>query len=188
MRGIDFNLVVGGTISGTVYDESNGFPLSGVEVSVDRFEGGAHVDDRTNVEGVFNLRGLAPGSYQVWINAQERGYVGEYYDDRLSWDDADLVAMFRTDHVTGVDFGLARGATISGIVIDGDTGLPIPDMEVRAELDGYHLSWSVTDKDGIYTLLGVPDGGIDVVVWGQGYLEQRKSITVRGAADYTLDF
>ncbi|MDP6402806.1 MAG: carboxypeptidase regulatory-like domain-containing protein, partial [SAR202 cluster bacterium] len=114
--------------------------------------------------------------------------------DRLRGRGADPVRISGSNHVTNVDFDLKRGATISGVVIDGDTGLPIPGMDVRAFVFGSttvgdsDVSWTVSDRDGTYSLQGVPDGVIEVIVWGQGYLEQIKSITVRNGAGVTLDF
>ena len=89
----------------------------------------------------------------------------ELYDDSPDWEAADLVAVGGVEAVRGGDFSLTLGATISGRV--ADTGLLMPDMQVAAgPVSGDHLSGVSTDITGNYTLSGLPDGNIEVVVRG----------------------
>lgn len=92
--------------------------------------------------------------------------------------------------VEGIDFDLTLGATISGRVIDARTGIPITNMDVNAGLiDGDDMSWANTDGNGYYVLRGLPDGVIEVVVYGQGYIEVRRTVTIREGVDVTgFDF
>ena len=92
--------------------------------------------------------------------------------------------------MVGIDFGLTLGATISGRVTDGETGLPIAGMDVHAGVVGRdHSSWTRTDRNGEYVARGLPDGVIEVSVGGQRYIEQRKTITIRDGVDVTgFDF
>ena len=85
---------------------------------------------------------------------------------------------------------LALGASISGRVVDAATGSPIVNMEVYAELlDGDDFAWTSTDGEGRYLLRGIPDGVMEVVVRGQGYIEVRKTVTVHDGVDVTgFDF
>ena len=92
--------------------------------------------------------------------------------------------MTGTEAVEGIDFGLRRGATKSGTVIDAQTGLPIANMDVTAILaDGSTASRSKTEIDGRYTLRGIPDGVIEVVVAGQNYVQTNKATTIRNGQD-----
>ena len=189
VTGIDFSLSVGASITGTVFDTDTGVPLSGVEVQRDLDEGGSHGSTSTGSDGRYTLSGLSPGRYRVWANATDRGYIEQYNDGKLFWDFADLVTIAgKGEEQPGIDFGLKRGGAITGRVFDGSTGAPIPGMDVRAELNGFGFFWTSTDGDGSYTLLGVPDGLIKVIVSGQGYLEQRKTVTMSGAGEVRLDF
>jgi protocatechuate 3,4-dioxygenase beta subunit len=188
VTGVDFTLGRGATISGRVLDSETGLPIADVNVSADLDEGGAYNDLRTDAEGRYAFRGLAPGRYRIWANAGGRGYVEEFYNDELSSDNADLVTVREREEITGIDFGLAPGGNITGRVVDGATGLPIAGMDVRASLDGNDFSWTTTDSDGNYTLRAVPDGSVEVTVSGQGYLEQRKTVTMSGAGEVRLDF
>jgi len=80
--------------------------------------------------------------------------------------------------------GLRRGATASGRVLDGETGLPIPGMKIDARaVDGHHIAGATTDGDGSYASGGIPDGVVEVLVRGQGYVEMRKTLTISDGAD-----
>ena len=86
----------------------------------------------------------------------------------------------------GLGFSLKLGATISGRLVDGETGLPIAGMDVSAgPMDGHHVSWARSDTNGNYMLRGIPDGLIEVNVRGQGYIEARRLVTIREAQDVT---
>ena len=119
-----------------------------------------------------------------------KGYIHEFYDDKHAGEDAARVALTVAEAVEGINFRLKRGATISGTVRDAETGLPIANMVVEAALAGWDaFSWGGTDTDGRYTLKGIPDGVIEVVVSGQGYLKTSKTVTVRDGQDVTgFDF
>lgn len=85
-----------------------------------------------------------------------------------------------SEAVEGIHFALGVGASVSGRVVDAESGLPLAGRDVSAgAAGGQHLAWSRTDSDGNYTLRGLPDGMIGVVVSGQGYTEQRRTVTIR---------
>ena len=114
----------------------------------------------------------------------------QYYDDQLIWDTADFVTISGLAPVVAIDFSLRLGATISGTVTDGETGLPIAGMDIYAgPVDRNNLSWTRTDGNGNYTTAGLPDGVMVVTVEGQGYIEQHKTVIIRDGVDVTgVDF
>jgi hypothetical protein len=63
-------------------------------------------------------------------------------------------------------------------------------MRVRGGVEPWSfISSTYTDSQGLYTLRGVPDGSIVIVVSGQGYVEQRKTIKVADGQDVNgVDF
>ena len=158
--GIDFALNIGSTISGRVMDEETGLPIGGVDVSADnRFDGpGAWTE--TDFEGRYVLQGVAPGSYVIRANGRDYGYVEIFYDDKPSWDAADVITVFEQDAVTGIDFLLSAGATISGRMTDAATGLGVAGVEVNADRkdEGGRGSGSRTQFDGSYTITGLSPG------------------------------
>ena len=187
----DFGLKRGATISGRVTDADSGSPIAGVTIEAEDFDGEApEPEAETDSDGRYLLEGLAPGTYYIMVSGDSRGYIHQYYDDKPYRRDADRVTIFGTRPVEGVDFVLALGASISGRVVDARTGLPIGGMEVIAGLvDEDHLAWTDTDSNGGYTLTGIPDGVIEIEVSGQGYIEVRRTVTVRDGSDLVgVDF
>ena len=191
LEGVNFSFKRGATISGRVTDVDTGFPISDVTVGAERArDGTGDSDAESGDDGRYTLGGLAPGVYLVTAEGENKGYIRELYDDKHAWEDAARISVTGTEALEGIDFGLKLGATISGTVIDAQTGLPIANMDVEATLaDGDEISSSETDIDGRYALKGVPDGVIEVVVAGQGYLQTSKIVTVRDGQDVTdFDF
>ena len=192
LTGLDIALVLGATISGRVTDLGTGLPIANQSVDVENVQGddGPRASARTDRDGRYKLFGIAPGTYRVRLCCPDLEYIREYYDGKLTQRDADVINITGMEPVEGIDFALKRGATISGIVRDGLTGLGIPGMNVRAGLEGWpFLRWANTDGYGEYTLSVVPNGAIVVVVEGQGYVQQEKTVTVTGGVDVTgFDF
>ena len=191
VTGADFGLRLGATISGRVTDVDTGLPIADVDVYADRIDGPWYRSHaRTDTNGRYTLRGLDPGSYRINVRAEMQSYIQQFYHGKLNRDDSDLVTVSGTEAVEDIDFDLKLGASISGKVTDVETGLPIADMGVHAgPVDGDHLSWSRTDGKGNYVLRGIPDGVIEVVVYGQGYIEVGRTVTVRDGVDVTdFDF
>ena len=167
-----------------------GLPIANVRMRADDPDSGRGPRADTGTDGRYNLIGLSPGIYIVSADGIAIGYIRENYDDTAAREDAARFAVTGTEVVEGIDFGLKRGATISGRVIDALTGLPIAKMDVRATpADGDDISWAETDIDGRYTLKGIPDGAVEVIVVGQGYIQTSKTVTVRNGQDVTdFDF
>jgi len=193
VTGFNYSLRRGASISGRVIDVDTGLPIAGVRINAEEDgegPGGSSADADTDRDGRYSLSGLIPRVYVLTAEGETEGYIRQYYDDKHTWEDAARFDVTGTETVEGIDFGLNRGAAISGRVIDAVTGLPIANMDVRAApVDGDDISWAETDLDGRYTLKGIPDGVVEVVVAGQGYLETSKTVTVRNGQDVTgFDF
>jgi hypothetical protein len=159
--GIDFALSRGATISGRVTDVATGLPLAGLEIGAENVDQSyVRSYDRTGADGRYLLRGISPGRYRIQANGNEEGYVRELYDNELSWREADLVRVVGTEAVGGIDFELGRGGTISGRLIDADTGLPVRDAQVEARPNNSSGADAYTnsDADGSYTLRGLAPG------------------------------
>ena len=191
LEGVDFSFKRGATISGRVTDVDTGLPITDVTIGAERDrEGTGYSDAQTGDDGRYTLGGLTPGDYVISTDRDTKGYIRELYDDKYTWGDAARIAVTRTEEVQGIDFGLKQGATISGTVVDAESGLPIANMDVQAaQVAGDDISSSETDRDGRYTLKGIPNGVIEVFVAGQGYLQTSKTVTVRDGQHVTdFDF
>ena len=186
VTGFDLALVQGSTISGRVTNVNTGLPIANQRVDAEnvRRDYGPRTNARTDSDGRYKLLGIAPGTYSIRLCCPSLDYIREFYDEKLTREGADLITIQGIEAVEGIDFTLKQGATISGTVRDGQTGLGIPRMSVRAGLSAFpYLSDTHTDRDGAYTLRGVPDGTIVVVVEGQGYVRQEKIAMVTNGED-----
>ena len=185
----DFRMELGATISGTVTDEDTGLPIVNANIEANA-DGAFNSWADTDSEGRYVIRGLAPGSYGIKARAEREGYIEELWHDTFNWDDARKITIKGKETFEGIDFELAMGASISGKIVDAETGSPISNMEVHAgPVDNNHLAWTRTDGQGNYVLRGLPDGRIEVVAFGQGYVEVRQTVTIQGGADLTnVDF
>ena len=187
---VDFSLTVGAIISGRVTDADTGLPIEGAGVSAELYETGEnHVHAHTDADGMYFLGAVPPGVYRIWFDTEGLNYIGQYYDRESDFDTADPFSVFGTQPVE-INFEVTPGATISGRVFDGATGIPIPDMDVGAgPVNESQLSWTTTNSDGEYLLIGIPDGLIEIVVSGQGYIEVRREVTVSNSIDLVgVDF
>ena len=157
--GIDFTLVGGGSISGTVYEaNSTSTPLAGANVWASDFYGsGGHGWARSRSDGSYTIEGLAAGQYRV--EAQFEGLVHKIYDNTTQWDLATPVAVIDGQNTTGTDFTLESGGQITGTVYDSGMN-PVAGANIHA--NGYDgqggWGWAETGADGTYTVRGLLTG------------------------------
>jgi hypothetical protein len=165
---IDFTLEVGATISGMVL-ESDGVtpvPNASVYASGTNYEN----DAVTASDGSYVIGGLPADNYQVEVNAANRGFVYECYQDDLLCLDPTPVAVALGDDTPGIDFTLEVGGTISGIVLESDGVTPVANASVYASgINTGYGSGSATSGDGTYTIQGLPPGNYRVeILFGSG--------------------
>ena len=160
---IDFELALGGAISGIVIDQATGLPLQGASVDAHMVEpDGRHVNwggsERTNVDGLYTIWGLPLGDYQVRGHFRDGGFAEEWYLNQPGNMAATTVTVAAPSVVVlGIDFSLAPGGSISGVVTGDDTGLPLQGFHVGAHLidpvTGDDIAWfgRETNALGEYT-------------------------------------
>lgn len=126
-----------GSIAGTVTAENGGAPIGGVEVCPKRQPYTVETDcTMTNGSGNYSLSGLPEGSYMLHFSAGPANlkYINEFYSDkRYYWEaEADLVSVAWSQDLSGLDVQLAEGGSISGVVSEDSTGIPIAGIRVCA--------------------------------------------------------
>ena len=192
VSGFNFALVLGITISGRVTDVDTGIPIANLLINAENVLGEDAPSSRVNTDsdGRYTIRGVASGSYRIRPCCPGLKYIREFYDGKLTQNDAKIITVSGTGAVEGIDFAVKRGATISGRVRDGQTGLGIPSMRIHAGVASWpYISDTISDGQGEYVLRGVPNGSIVIEVEGQGCLKQQKLVTVRDGEDLTgVDF
>ncbi len=160
--GIDAALTLGGTINGTVTDETTGDPLQGICVDA---TGGSSGSVFTDAAGTYNIAGLPAGNYRVRFKdcSSSPAYLSEWYNDRPDSASADLVAVTQKQKTAGIDAALALGGTVNGTVTSERTGEPIEGIRVDVADASYHLlGSSATDSAGNYSVGGLPTGSYKV--------------------------
>ncbi len=167
---INFDLGPGGTVSGLVSDTGlpPALPIVGAIVTA-YVEGGSWVQvaqGETGVDGRYTLEGLAAGTYYLEATPPTPDYMGEYYDDvpaiPSNQSKATAVVLSGGQNVTGKNFALGSGSSISGKVTGDPAGTPIEGAAVILYVDdgGEWLSVgsTYTDASGDYRFGGLPRG------------------------------
>ena len=120
----------------------------------------------TESDGSYKIDNLGQGMYVV--AAYANGYIPEVYDDATSLLDIDLVTV-ANEEVTGINFVLEKGGSISGHVQD-DQGEPLANMKIVARSNeafmpgasipglSTFLQMDYTDADGNYKIEGLSTG------------------------------
>lgn len=179
--GIDGHLTPLQTIAGTVTDAESHLPIAGVIVHAGPilpFLLDDSADAPTDADGNYLLQEIGPSTsfpYYIWVS-QVPGYVDTFYPNvtgtccALAPPGAQSVTVSYGDHLTGYDFSLAKGATMSGRVYDPDTGFTVTSngyisvyrQGVSQEVESVSLT-AVT-----FTLDAVPTGSYYISVTALG--------------------
>ena len=159
--GIDAELAIGGSINGTVTEDGTGTPLADICVDVTGPSFAFFGFDVTDASGAYSVGGLGSGDYTVnFIDCGETvTYLSEFYDDRATFDLADLVAVVAGSKTSGIDAELAIGGSINGTVTEEGTGTPLADICVDvADPSFAFFGFDVTDASGGYSVGGLATG------------------------------
>jgi hypothetical protein len=180
---IDFDLVRGGVITGRITD-SDGRPVIGERVSVvakdspdtgnpvTMFDGPRNMtDDR----GIYRVYGLGPGNYKVSISSTAAAgnlaimgiggsqYTKTFYPGVAEETKATLLEINEGTEVSNIDIVArksARGSSVSGRLVDADSGQPVPTVFVvysplndgTQQLGGMNFAGNQTDAGGKFRL------------------------------------
>ncbi len=162
VNGIDFTVLTGSSISGTVTEEGSGDPIEGASVSAsslgDLFAFGFALTDEN---GDYTIPGLALMPYQVGFFPDQGSseLLSEFYDDKPGAP-GDPVNVTQPG-VTGIDAALATGGRVEGTVTG--SGGPLESVGVVAVASGGSaFAGDSTDAAGNYSLL-VPAGSVNVL-------------------------
>lgn len=169
VTGVDVELAPFSQITGTVTRSADGQPVEGVEVCAWELTGEEEYVACANTEadGTYVLEELEPGEYGVefWPYETGQNLIGEVYDNRERWQEADPVVVGEGETVSGVDAALDPGATISGHVYATASGAALEEIPVCAikVLTGELWVCDWTRPDGGYELPFLAGGQYKVV-------------------------
>jgi protocatechuate 3,4-dioxygenase beta subunit len=156
----DFSLsqiIVLGSITGTVTDTEDGSPVAGATVT-----DGTRTTT-TDATGEYNIANMPPGTYQV--TASKSGYESSSLTVTVS---AEITAVANLS-LTRI---IVAGA-ITGTVNDAEDGSPVAGATVS---DG--IRTTTTDSTGKYTIADVPPGTYQVTASKSGYESSSLTVTV----------
>ena len=169
-----------GSITGTVTHESSGALLQNVDIYVYE-EDGNYVDSvTTNASGQYMVTGLADGSY--FLSTGRPGslnVVDEVHPNItcvISCPDpeeagAPIAVAGGTPAV--VNFALAPGATVTGVVTSETTGLPIANAQVALRFqvpNGSRGAGAQANASGVYSFTGLAGAFYALEVHASGWI------------------
>jgi len=151
-----------GSISGRVTDEETGLPIVMAEITIT----GLYCIWYTDTSGYYLCDSLPPDCYQV--NARKDGYIPETYPDS--------VVVVAGENSPNIDFALTAAGelgSISGMVTDKETGLPIVMAHLVAlGLDNWCFAEAWSDTAGLYAMQNVCPGIYSVSASHEGYAQE----------------
>jgi len=150
-----------GVVAGTVMDELGRPALARVWLRPP--EQTAGFDSRSvvnDVDGRFLFQDIAPGNYVLWLAPEPGARAGSRIPGRE-------FTLRPDEHLTDLRLVLSRGGEITGRVTT-EQGEPLRGIRVDAigasDLTGDDISSAVTDSDGYFTLVNLPnDEGFEVM-------------------------
>lgn len=161
-RNIDFALREGASISGTLSEETTGFPLARQFVRLYDSGGSLLELDLTDTDGSYILGGLPAETY--FVRTDTDNFFDELFDD--------IPCPIECDETTGtpinvtadtptpnIDFALGSSSGITGRLTAQETGFPIVSEFVRLyDAGGSLIESEITENDGSYAFSGLPPG------------------------------
>ncbi|HEY2645056.1 MAG TPA: carboxypeptidase regulatory-like domain-containing protein [Galbitalea sp.] len=161
LTGFDAVLESGATVTGTVDGvDAAGVGVADVEVQAQSSDGSGFGDAQTDADGNYTIVGLPAGSYTVQFQPNDGSHIGQWWNDKTTYQDANWFAVPAAGTVSAIDAHLAVGATISGTVdVAGSPNTPLAGATVSAfGDDGLSGGSAVTDDSGSYSISALPAG------------------------------
>jgi hypothetical protein len=172
ISGIDISLAMGGKIEGVVRRDSDGQPISGINVYVQETQLSVYADATTGPDGTYSICGLSSGNYIVRASTYGTDYVEEYYDN-TDYNSATPVGVTVGQTTVNINFDLSLGGKIQGIITSDLDAAPVSSISVYVYdyTSGNYLGSATTEEDGSYTISKLPGGSyrIEVTTWGTNY-------------------
>ena len=164
-----------GSIAGTLYNTDGVTPIIEKNIQVTAYTGSCASPvraEQTNKldlsTGRYTITGLLPGTYFLKTNTSEN-YISEWWASPLSVRDcagAQSVVVTEGQTVTGKNFQLDPGATISGTIFETDGLTPLTGNTIQINAfaespcgsDTSVAYATVNSENGIYTIYSLPAG------------------------------
>ena len=173
---IIFTLDEGGWITGFVFDEETGDPISDLQLGASLSGGGgAPSAPGTVFDGSFKFV-LHEGEYFIEAGigvgaAHGQKYLPEWYNNTYNVEDATPVRVTIGEETSHINFYLSKSGSISGSVYDINEN-PLSDASISAFSDDFSGSVSISGDDGSFSVVGLPSDDYYVQVSVLGYISE----------------
>jgi hypothetical protein len=162
--GHGFTLEIGARVLGTVKDNASDKGLAGMTISAWSTAGELLVQGVSGASGEFGLA-VPPGKVRFVAHDNAGVYAGSFYNNAEAFSVAAECELALGQTLSGIDFRLAKGGTITGRVTDGVTAAGLPGLTVAVyNLSGTTRQIVQTNLQGDYTAL-VPPGYYKVAAY-----------------------
>ncbi|MEO7720595.1 MAG: carboxypeptidase-like regulatory domain-containing protein [Pseudolysinimonas sp.] len=152
-----------GSISGTITNASSGQPQGGGFVTVVTPDGTPTTSAGIESDGTYTISGVTPGSVALHVfPAFSDNLLDQWWSGASTQADAQYITVEAGSQLTGYDFALVPGASISGTVTDASHA-PLANVSVSALRSGdFYAVSSFTDDDGHFTIPALRAGDFTV--------------------------
>ncbi len=110
-EGIDFALLWGAAIAGTVIDTTYWMGIPDAHVVAEAVDGTAFYEAYTDSSGYFFIAPIPPGEY--YVSASAEGYGTGWYPGGVSRDSAQVLQLHQGDAMFGLEFRLGPGTGVA---------------------------------------------------------------------------
>jgi hypothetical protein len=161
--GINIRAPWGGTVSGVVRD-ANLVPLSGVRTVIldSNFAVVKGASGVSGANGSYLAGALVPGTYLIRADGDSaNGYAFQYFDHEILRSQAQWITVTQGYDTPNINFALDRAGWMSGIVLAGDSSLPLSQVSLDLYNPNGELIGALHEKtagDGTFKVGTVPAG------------------------------
>lgn len=173
---VDFALVAGARLRGTVTATATGQPVADTYVLIGSADEAFTFGVPTDVDGRFDTSGGLPqGDWHALVHPTQT-LVGELWDNipcsNCMLADGTPIPVTSATDIDGIDFSLDAVGRIEGTVTDAVSGAPIEGANVvLVAADGTPVSSTLSGADGGYAGSAPSVGAFFVQAYVDGYLE-----------------
>jgi protocatechuate 3,4-dioxygenase beta subunit len=154
---INVQLQQGGQFTGMAAD-TNGNGIEGIRIDLYDLNKNRIDIVYSDENGNYAFQLIPAGMYKIKFNADGFSYISEWYNDKNSFDTADILELSEGQIVSNINAQLTEGGIVSGIVTDkNNTG--VENVYVKTyDLNQNFIRSGYTDSTGIYSIAGIPSG------------------------------
>jgi hypothetical protein len=159
--GINFALVPLSVVEGTILDATTLAPIAGVRLRLLNAQGGWEGFGTSGPDGHYVMDGVHPGVH--FMVAEHDTYLDEVFDHVPCQPECDPttgtpIPVTVGTNVTGIDFRLRLGGSLSGRIVDAGDGEPLSTLVEVYDATGDFVGYVYADGSGFYQKFDLATG------------------------------